>query len=70
MDSPALQQYLSEKFQSSEERCRRCGVCCGLGNDPCSKLIESSDGRYFCSVYDNRIGLQKTVSEKNFIVFP
>ncbi len=50
-----------------ESRCLRCGKCCGRDNDPCANLMfDESAGRYFCKDYENRLGLQRTVSGKEF----
>ena len=54
-----------------EARCRRCGGCCGAyDSDPCARLRKDEAGKYYCSVYDHRIGMQKTVSGKNFACVP
>ncbi|MDD5495776.1 MAG: hypothetical protein PHP46_01590 [Candidatus Omnitrophica bacterium] len=53
-----------------EALCHRCGFCCGAKNDPCLNLAEDASGRYYCKVYDNRIGSQKTVSGKSFSCVP
>ncbi len=54
-----------------EARCKRCGSCCGaLGDDPCSRLVREPDGKYSCSVYAQRIGLQRTVTGKEFHCVP
>ncbi|MDP3790034.1 MAG: hypothetical protein Q8R48_06510 [Candidatus Omnitrophota bacterium] len=56
-----------EQFREYEGRCLRCGECCGVnGTDPCANLIKQSDGKYYCSVYENRLGPQKTVSGNVF----
>ncbi|MFH1441971.1 MAG: hypothetical protein ABIH18_08040 [Candidatus Omnitrophota bacterium] len=58
------QKEASEKF---EALCKRCGSCCGLfDNDPCLNLAKSQDGRYFCKIYEARLGIQETVSGKPF----
>ncbi|MBU1997879.1 MAG: hypothetical protein ABIG46_05370 [Candidatus Omnitrophota bacterium] len=54
-----------------EDLCRRCGACCGaLDGDPCESLKRDESGIFFCSVYDQRIGMQKTVSGKQFACVP
>lgn len=56
-----------EQLLEYEGRCGYCGECCGAyGPDPCANLIKRPDGRYQCSVYDNRLGPQKTLSGKLF----
>ncbi len=49
-----------------EGLCKRCGACCGAFDDPCINLKKDTNGKYYCSVYENRHGLQKTVSGKSF----
>jgi len=53
-----------------EARCRRCGGCCGAYDDPCTRLRKDESGKYYCSVYDHRIGMQKTVAGINFACVP
>jgi hypothetical protein len=55
----------ADKMDAQEERhealCRRCGICCGAtGEDPCESLVRSSDGRYTCAVYTDRLGPRTT----------
>lgn len=57
----------AQKAQSEYESvCRRCGRCCGVGNDPCVKLALQIDGSYLCADYDNRLGKQKTIGGNEF----
>lgn len=54
-----------------ESLCRRCGACCGLlDNDPCIHLLQEKDGHYFCSIYQNRFGLQQTIGGNTFRCVP
>ena len=67
MDQAAYLQKQKEIQDVYEARCKRCGACCGaLGQDPCARLECGVDGKYYCSVYLNRTGLQKTVTGKDF----
>ena len=61
----ALQQEIWEKA------CRRCGCCCGLGEqDPCEHLCVEQSGKTFCRIYDKRFGLHKTISGREFQCVP
>lgn len=63
--------YQEEQFRDYESICRRCGACCGAEDgDPCVNLVENGDGTYFCKVYENRFGEQKTISGKIFHCIP
>ncbi len=67
MIEESYDKYLERKAAEYETLCRHCGACCGVfENDPCVKLVSNADGRYFCSDYKNRIGLQKTVNGNVF----
>lgn len=63
----AYEVFLKKSAQEYDERCLRCGACCGVyEHDPCAKLIREEDGRYRCSDYRNRFGEQKTVYGNTF----
>jgi hypothetical protein len=67
MDKVIYWQKQKESEDNYESRCKRCGACCGApGQDACARLRCDGDGKYYCSVYAERIGLQKTVSGKEF----
>ncbi len=67
MDAGAYQQKQREFAEEYESLCRRCGSCCGAyDGDPCANLEKTPDNRYFCRVYNARLGPQKTVSGKSF----
>jgi hypothetical protein len=54
-----------------EALCKRCGTCCGAGSkDPCASLRKGPDGKYYCDVYDHRIGQRTTVSGNSFTCVP
>ena len=56
---------------SYEALCKRCGACCGkFEDDPCVQLKKDEAGSYFCATYENRLGLQKTVSGREFNCVP
>ena len=45
-----------------EALCKRCGKCCGLEMDPCVHLKKDALGKYYCAVYESRLGRQVTIS--------
>ncbi len=62
------QKEMQDKY---EALCRRCGGCCGaFDTDPCVNLRSAGGDKYYCAVYDHRIGIQKTVSGKAFACVP
>jgi len=42
----------------------------GASTDPCVNLVPDGPGRYKCSIYDRRLGPQRTVSGKSFTCVP
>jgi len=59
-------EYQLKKEIEFERLCKRCGNCCGAKEDPCVHLVFDANGKSFCSIYNNRIGLHKTRSGKDF----
>ncbi len=59
------QQWQKDRHEEWEAKCGRCGACCGaFDGDPCVHL--QKDGtHYYCDVYENRFGPQKTVSGRD-----
>ena len=57
-------QHLLEKEKEWEAKCTFCGACCGALEDPCENLRKTATGKYFCNVYENRLGRWRTVSGK------
>ncbi len=56
-----MRRYLSE--DNFEDICCRCGICCGSEDgDPCENLRTDKDGKYYCSIYENRFATHKTVN--------
>ena len=53
-----------------EALCTRCGGCCGAYDDPCRHLRKDKSGKYYCPIYDRRLGLQKAVSGEEFNCVP
>ncbi|MBN2483428.1 MAG: hypothetical protein JXD21_04425 [Candidatus Omnitrophica bacterium] len=62
-------QYLEKKEQEWENRCIRCGACCGAYEDPCEHLRKDEQG-YYCPIYKDRFGLRKTVNGEEFYCVP
>ncbi len=59
------------KEEGQEDLCLRCGTCCGAyDGDPCTHLKKDGDGRYYCGIYDSRLGLRKTVKGNLFRCVP
>ena len=66
-----LNNYFLNKEKEYEQLCNRCGACCGAyDGDPCVHLKKDNKGRYYCAVYPNRLGDQKTVSGEDFECVP
>ena len=64
-------QKQKEEFIEYEARCRRCGACCGANDRvPCVNLEKREDNKYYCKAYSNRIGMQRTLSGKQFACVP
>lgn len=73
MDEPCISypDYQDNQQKEFEKLCKRCGACCGaFDGDPCEHLMRSEDGTYFCKVYEDRLGLHKTVSGNEFKCVP
>jgi uncharacterized cysteine cluster protein YcgN (CxxCxxCC family) len=69
MDS--LEEYFYNQQKAYEDICVRCGACCGAyDGDPCEHLVRKEDGTYYCRVYENRLGRQKTVNGTVFECVP
>lgn len=64
--------YQEEQSRYYEDICKRCGACCGSGDgDPCADLAKDKDGRYFCKVYESRLGIAHyTVGGNKFHCIP
>ncbi len=65
-------ELLARKQQQEwEALCTCCGACCGIvEGDPCEYLLKSDMGKYTCAIYENRFGLHKTTSGKEFKCVP
>ncbi len=73
-DSNRYQQHLQLKEKEWEALCGRCGACCGAccgaADDPCENLRRTETGKYFCNVYERRLGTWRTVSGKTLVCVP
>ncbi len=71
MDNVLYLQKQKYKQEAYEAMCTRCGTCCGaLNGDPCVNLAADSNNKYYCKIYENRLGKQKTLSGKEFHCIP
>jgi len=70
MDRLTYLEHMSGKEAAFEARCKRCGLCCGSADDPCVNLVKKEDNTFYCAVYENRFGPQKTVSGASFNCVP
>jgi hypothetical protein len=66
MDRIIYNKKQDEYFSEYEGLCRRCGRCCGADTEPCSNLAKDPKGKYYCRSYEDRLGLQRTASGRNF----
>jgi hypothetical protein len=69
MDTGNYEARQKEAADRYEGQCRHCGACCGAFEDPCLNLFQEN-GKYYCRVYPERLGIQKTVSGKAFNCVP
>ena len=70
MNRTSYSEYMAVKERQFEDICKRCGQCCGSGDDPCVNLKRSANGLFYCADYSNRLGPQKTVSGHAFNCVP
>ncbi len=67
MDKDLYNRKQEELKEHYESICVSCGACCGVTDgDCCVNLAKDKAGKYFCKVYDKRLGKQKTISGKEF----
>ena len=66
ISQPDYLDYMQVKETEHENKCSRCGKCCGLDNDPCSNLVSAGNGSHICKNYSGRLGSQVTASGKLF----
>ena len=66
----SYQVYMKNKEEEYESLCKRCGRCCGVLNDPCVHLKKDEEDKFFCEIYDHRLGEHKTQSGNTFQCVP
>jgi hypothetical protein len=50
----------------TEDKCKRCGVCCGSQDGhPCEHLMKDGE-RYLCAIYNGRFGIHRTTTGRVF----
>lgn len=70
MDDLIYEKHMIEKEKAHEALCRRCGACCGVFEKaPCEHLVKKGS-EYFCTIYENRFGIQKTTTGEKFKCVP
>jgi hypothetical protein len=63
MDDSNYEKYCIDAQKNYEDICVQCGICCGANDDdPCEHLEKIGPKKYFCKIYENRLGPQRTVS--------
>lgn len=70
MENQLYQNYLLQKDQEWEALCKHCGSCCGAFDDPCESLAWTEKRQSYCVNYNNRFGLHKAKSGKEFKCVP
>jgi len=71
MDESLYSEKQKAEFEKYEAQCQRCGACCGANDcDPCIELAKDAQGKWFCRVYEARLGFHQTVSGKVFYCLP
>lgn len=71
MDEDLYHTKQEEEEAGYEALCNRCGACCGaLDGDLCVNLVKDGLDKYYCKIYDNRFGMQVTLSGKSFRCIP
>ena len=70
-DQERYEQKMKEEQERWEAKCGRCGACCGaFDGDPCEHLRKDESHKYYCSIYENRFGVHKTISGKEINCVP
>ena len=59
--APSTNRWFPSEAFYTDDRCTRCGVCCGATDgDPCERLRKDDEGRPFCEIYNDRFGPHHT----------
>lgn len=66
MDDMAYSESQRKNSDEHEALCKQCGKCCGLETDPCVNLKKGASDKYYCAVYESRLGSQVTVTGRAF----
>jgi uncharacterized cysteine cluster protein YcgN (CxxCxxCC family) len=69
-DVDRYNEWMNVKMSAWEARCTRCGACCGALDDSCENLRKNADGKFYCTVFDQRFGPRHTLSGKEFTCVP
>lgn len=70
MDDIEYAKNREEREAELEALCKRCGVCCGRDDEPCSNLAADEKRNYYCRAYETRLGPQVTVNGCAFVCVP
>ncbi len=71
LDDQKYEQWQEEQTRKWEALCGRCGACCGaFDGDPCEHLRKDGQHKYYCSIYENRFGVHKTINGNEIICGP
>lgn len=66
MDEQKYNINIKKTREDFESLCKRCGACCGAGDDPCINLKRVNNGSFNCLTYGSHLGFQITISGKAF----
>lgn len=68
MDSLKYEIHEKEQLRRFEDICKRCGECCGSRDgNPCTNLAQdAATEKYYCKIYEDRLGPQRTASGRVF----
>ncbi|MDE1921465.1 MAG: hypothetical protein KGI24_08495 [Candidatus Omnitrophica bacterium] len=69
-DIARYNEWMTVKSREWEEKCSRCGACCGVLEDPCENLRKDLNGKYYCALYNQRFGQWHTISGKELTCVP
>lgn len=69
-DNQKYERYQRQSIIDWERVCLNCGACCGaFEKDPCQHLNKGKEN-YYCDIYENRFGEQRTITGKKFTCVP
>ena len=71
MDNLLYERKVERDLRDFEAICKCCGDCCGaFDGDPCSRLAKNGNGKFYCTVYGERLGPQETRTGRIFTCVP